>query len=269
MLKLNSKRLIGVLKDFYTITNIRFIIFDDEFNFVLSYPENNFRFCEALRLNENENLKCEESDKKGCKGCIKSNEPTIYTCHAGLTEAVIPIKYNNDVIGYIMFGQVIPIEDYSQVKERLIEKYPNLVDKIDEIPIRSKAELHAAATVLTALTTYVMENHWIAPAKSEFVYEVDKYIMTHIQEKININDMADELRIGRTVFYSVAKDYLGYSPAEYVRRSRIAYSKELLLEKKYSITEIAYMAGFSDYAHFSRVFKEIVGISAREYLKGL
>ena len=55
------------------------------------------------------------------------------------------------------------------------------------------------------------------------------------------------------------------SPAVYIRNMRIAYAKELLAARGYSITEVASLSGFNDAAYFSREFKKSVGISPSDY----
>jgi len=64
--------------------------------------------------------------------------------------------------------------------------------------------------------------------------------------------------------------------SSYIRRQRLEGCKRQLADAawlNHSITEIAFNWGFNSSAHFSRVFKEQYGISAREYrkqaLKGL
>ena len=46
---------------------------------------------------------------------------------------------------------------------------------------------------------------------------------------------------------------------------RIEKAKALLNDPKLKIGDIVDMVGYSDAAHFSRVFKRIVGVSANEY----
>ena len=57
------------------------------------------------------------------------------------------------------------------------------------------------------------------------------------------------------------------SPAIYVRNKRIAYAKELLLSEEYSVTEVAFLAGFNDAAYFAREFKKAVGVTPSMYRK--
>ena len=46
---------------------------------------------------------------------------------------------------------------------------------------------------------------------------------------------------------------------------RIEEAKKLLKNPAYRVGDVADMVGFLDMAHFSRVFKKIVGVSANEY----
>ena len=53
--------------------------------------------------------------------------------------------------------------------------------------------------------------------------------------------------------------------SEILNQIRVEHAKELMKEKAYRIADIAELVGFTDVAHFSRVFKKLEGISANEY----
>ena len=56
---------------------------------------------------------------------------------------------------------------------------------------------------------------------------------------------------------------------EYIRKLRIEKSIQLLNESKYSLSEIAYLTGFSDQSHFNRIFKKVTGKNPSQYRKSL
>jgi AraC-like DNA-binding protein len=56
---------------------------------------------------------------------------------------------------------------------------------------------------------------------------------------------------------------------EYIRKLRIEKATGLLKGSKYSLAEIAYLTGFSDQSHFTRIFKKHTGKSPAAYRKGL
>lgn len=171
------------------------------------------------------------------------------------------------VLAYVMFGQIIPKETSEETKKEIKRRNPELAHEVDSIPIKSQRELNAAATVLQAITAYVMTNRWVVPSKSEFIREIDCYIEAHLSENITVDDICSAFRIGRTKIYELSMDYLGCGLAEYVRKQRVEHAKRMLTEMDMPITDIAFATGFADYNHFSRIFKQTVELSAREYRK--
>lgn len=54
-------------------------------------------------------------------------------------------------------------------------------------------------------------------------------------------------------------------PSHWIREHRISKAKELLSSTLFTITDVCFMTGFQNSAHFSRVFKEITGYSPTYY----
>ena len=267
MLQLNTVSLYQVMRDFHTLTRIRIVIFDAQLRELMAYPQDREEFCELLRQTEEGESLCQASDKNGCLQCAKSKELVSYRCHAGLTETVVPIMDKNSVLAYIMFGQILPKESCAVTRKKIKTAYPQFYDQIDKIPVKSAQELEAAATVLQAITAYMMTNRWVVPSKSEFIRQIDHYIEDHLTQNITVDDICDAFRIGRTKLYEISTDYLGCGLAEYIRNQRIRHAQRLLLESDMPVTDIAYAVGFGDYNHFSRGFRSLCGMSARDYRK--
>ncbi|WP_126246375.1 chromate resistance protein ChrB domain-containing protein [Chitinophaga rhizosphaerae] len=64
-----------------------------------------------------------------------------------------------------------------------------------------------------------------------------------------------------------SRDFEDMTFGEYIRKKRIEKALELMEEEKYSLTEIAYMTGFSDQTHFSRIFNRHFGKTPTGHLK--
>lgn len=56
---------------------------------------------------------------------------------------------------------------------------------------------------------------------------------------------------------------------EYLRKLRIERAVKLLEETNYSLTEIAYLTGFSDQSHFTRIFKKQMGTPPSDFRKSM
>ncbi|MBP3633989.1 MAG: PocR ligand-binding domain-containing protein [Oscillospiraceae bacterium] len=253
------------MRDFHTLTKIRIVIFDAQFREVLAYPADREQFCTLLRQMPGGNEACRKSDMAGCRRCADTGQVVTYRCHAGLTEAVVPVPDKNGVLAYVMFGQILTQRQDGKCRQALVKKYPQLAEAAQLLPVKTEEELRAAATVLQAITSFMMTNRWVTPGKSDFIRQLDRYIEDHVSGSIGVEEICTALCIGRTRLYEISAGYLGCGIAEYIRRRRIFHARNLLRESTMPVTEVAYAVGFTDYNHFSRVFRKLTGMSAREY----
>jgi len=56
---------------------------------------------------------------------------------------------------------------------------------------------------------------------------------------------------------------------DYMRKLRVEKAIQLMAQENYSLTEIAYLTGFSDQSHFNRIFKKHTGQNPLDYKKSL
>jgi signal transduction histidine kinase/ligand-binding sensor domain-containing protein/DNA-binding response OmpR family regulator len=83
--------------------------------------------------------------------------------------------------------------------------------------------------------------------------------------QFSVDDFASRMNLGRSVFYRKVRGVTGYSPNEYMRIMRIKKAALLLLEKRYTVSEVAYMVGFNDPFYFSKCFKQQLGVPPSSY----
>ena len=120
-LKFDTNELTDLMKNFYTLTGIRIVLFDEKYNEIFAYPAECSPFCHFMRKNKAFYNQCCQSDKISFETCKKSGCLTMYKCHAGLIEATYPILNNDSIIGYIMFGQVSDSKEKEDFRQSLFE----------------------------------------------------------------------------------------------------------------------------------------------------
>ena len=69
-------------------------------------PEGNSRFCTLLREQPAADERCKKCDQHWMARTKRSRKPSIYQCHAGLTEVMVPILAHGKSVGEIMAGQL-------------------------------------------------------------------------------------------------------------------------------------------------------------------
>lgn len=103
----------------------------------------------------------------------------------------------------------------------------------------------------------------IAKNKSRISFAVD-YIRKNLHQKLSIESIAKMAYVSKSNFFRMFKDELGTSPNEFILHERISRAKELLKSRN-SIKETAFQTGFSDTNYFTRVFKQLVGVTPKSY----
>lgn len=79
---------------------------------------------------------------------------------------------------------------------------------------------------------------------------------------------AGEMNITTVHLNRICQSVTGKSALQIVHSHLITEAKNYLLHKDYSISEVAYFLNFQDPAHFSRVFKKVVGVPPGEFKRG-
>lgn len=105
-----------------------------------------------------------------------------------------------------------------------------------------------------------------AEADRKFISASLEYLDANIDNPdLVVEDMARHLGMSRTAYYNRMKETTGLSPVDFIRQNRIKRSLGYLATEKYSVSEVAYMVGFSDPKYFSRCFKAEMAMTPSQY----
>ena len=135
------------------------------------------------------------------------------------------------------------------------------------------SKLEELEEALSVMTSNLKERN-ILPEDSEheenaagsfIVRNALKYMEDHYSEKLTLSKVAEETFVSQWHLSKLLNRQEEKNFSELLNQIRVEHAKELMKEKAYRIADIAELVGFTDVAHFSRVFKKLEGISANEY----
>lgn len=270
-LKIQTAELLELMRDFYTLTGIRFVLFDENYREILSYPAAGTPFCSCLRQNPDFDRKCRESDRLSFETCRTTKTLTIFTCHAGLVEATAPLFENGTIIGYIMFGQIAERQKRDSLLAELTACCAAYADEkavaelLPKIKFKEKKQIAAAAKILDACTSYILLKEMVKPSKKHLLLRMEQYLSLHLSEEITVETLCRALGVSRTRLYEAVKPSVQGGIAQWIREKRMERAKCLLRETEKTIVDISGEVGFSDYNYFLRVFRKTYGLSPKEY----
>ncbi|MCU6711973.1 response regulator [Paenibacillus sp. J5C_2022] len=94
-----------------------------------------------------------------------------------------------------------------------------------------------------------------------------KYIQAHLHHPINLAEVSQETHISPQYLSKLFREKTGETFIEYMTKLRIDEAKRLLQEPGVKVYEVAERVGYSNWKHFSRVFKQYTGYGPSDYKK--
>jgi two-component system response regulator YesN len=103
--------------------------------------------------------------------------------------------------------------------------------------------------------------------KNHIILNVQKYIHSHIEERLTLNDIAFVFGISPNYLSTLFKKNSELGFTDYVNNAKIRRAKELLKESNLKVYEVADQLGYESAFYFSKVFKKFEGISPRDFIQ--
>lgn len=100
---------------------------------------------------------------------------------------------------------------------------------------------------------------------SRLIDKTVHYITCHLTEKLQVSDIASLLFVSPEHLSRRFHQETGMTVSDYTNHHRIALSKIYLEQGHANLAEIASRVGYRDSSYFSKVFKNICGISPSQY----
>jgi AraC-like DNA-binding protein len=99
-------------------------------------------------------------------------------------------------------------------------------------------------------------------------FEVDQaiaYMNSHFSEKITIEDLAERVNFSAGYFSKIFKSVTGDSPIDFLNEMRLQKARNMLMDSRKNITEIAIECGFNTSSYFSACFLEKYSMTPSAY----
>ncbi len=186
-----------------------------------------------------------------------------------------PLTLINGPLEDLLKGGSLNKADYWKVEmvHKNAERLLNLVNKIldngapmienkeDKSNIQSEEINRDREKLLTSL----------GKIDREFIDKINGLILKGLEtgESVNIDYLIDGVCISRPTLYRKLKAVTGMSANEYIRMVKINRAKELMLEGRLSLKEIAEATGFNSIGYFRESFKAVMGVTPGDYIKTL
>ena len=262
------EKLNELLEDFHKVTSLTVSLWDAEHNQLAFYPKQIPKFCEMIKSTPEGAAACLKSDVALCKLSYERKEPVVHYCHAGLVDVATPILYNDTLLGYMMFGQVLDkgatapnlevCKTYKLDRDKLLSAY-------SQLKFFDKSTIDSAMKILKVCTYYLWISQMVSPEKNLLAHNIENYIVENIKEEITVESVCEKFQISKNKLYKISENFFGKPFNVFLTSKRIEHAKNLLERTDEPIYIISVEVGIPDYNYFTKVFKKATGITPRDY----
>ncbi len=123
---------------------------------------------------------------------------------------------------------------------------------------------------LSKLVTFLMSYSWnpeqaLVSSATKTVSAIKDFLDTHYAEKITLDFIAETFLVNKYTLSRSFKEQYGTSIINYLLLTRITHAKQMLRFTDETVEEIGSRCGITPLYYFSRIFKQVEGISPMEY----
>ncbi len=164
-------------------------------------------------------------------------------------------------------------EDYSYVRDAFKKGVRDYILKLSATPEEISGIIEDVSQKITeerqiALSDFVQNLPAHKKIRSD-IADALRYIEMNYKDNLTLSDIASHIHMSKNHLSYLFQKETGHSFSDYLSDLRIAKAKELLNgSKRYTVSEIAEMTGFSDTGYFCKVFKKSTGMSPNHYRQG-
>ncbi|NIK68155.1 AraC family transcriptional regulator [Paenibacillus sp. BK720] len=171
------------------------------------------------------------------------------------------------------FASVHPIIKLNlQERMQLEALFESLLRELHECPPGYRLHIRNMALELLLFTARHVQRRKVQPSieltpVQQKITDVVRHINQHFREPLPLDELAKRFFISKGHLSRVFKEVTGFGYSQYINVTRIKEAEQLLKETDWSITQISEHCGFENFSHFGKVFKELSGLSPRDYRK--
>jgi AraC-like DNA-binding protein len=225
---------------------------------------------------------------RACAACLQvqqrlsesaGHEPQTVTCPAGLCDIAIPVRMGEQLIGFLITGQVFckkPTQAQFNRTAKLLADWgvqtnaDELREAYFDTRVLSSRQHESVVKLLSIFAEHLsmVSNQIVMQeqnAEPPIITRAKQFIAEHQTEEISLEQVAKSVHTSKFYFCKMFKKATGINFTDYLSRVRTERAKNLLLNQNLRISEIAYEVGFQSLTHFNRVFKRILGQSPTDY----
>jgi AraC-like DNA-binding protein len=267
---METKEIQHTLDTFSSITGLNVLLVDTNYRPMAESGNTSGDFCEAIHASQKCLDCCIDSDIESFAKATESGKSYVYTCPFGFYQAIVPVKYENELRAFLIISLVAEKQPFENWERKTLEAVrttdpdmdiASLYQYLDNVTMYSADKLTDCTETLEIFAEHLASK---LPAKAVHMSlgEAAKaYIKNNLHKKITLAALSMSLHCSTVTLTEHFRKEFGITVMQYVLNKRMELAKELLRDTELTVKDISYRCGFADVEYFSRCFRDNCGNS--------
>ena len=193
--------------------------------------------------------------------------PMVKTCWKGVSEVVVPIIKDNQLM-LILYAGLFKLEENKNLDtiENFSSFYQEIFRNLPILTSDKKEQLISCLTLLGNAILFELKEFDEISKSSTREQQIISFIRKNVNQDVSVNDLANYLHLSLSRTEHSVKELLGKTFKELLLSERMTLATCLLTSNpNLTIGKVAKSCGFNDERYFSRCFKKFFGLSPKNY----
>jgi AraC-like DNA-binding protein len=253
-----------ILDDFCELFDIRIALFSAAGEELFSGRNRpGCEFCRLLRQRLGAESACLACDARYQRRAGRTGRMTAYRCHAGMTEAIIPISTGSTLLGYVMIGQIRTETSLPAAwarKARSKNMHGKLLRAFRRQPRMDAEHVKKVLRFFAMLVEYVTRRRLVQLRQPIDVQAVLEHLQQNLHRNVPLAEAARLVHRSPTTLTHRCTKVLGGSFKKIQTEMKLDQAERWLTEQPApAVQDVARRLGYDDPLYFSRLFKKYKG----------
>lgn len=186
----------------------------------------------------------------------------------------LPDPYEENILDIEAFAERV-IDECENPLDKVFAKYPlSCINikflnsaKLDDLVERFYKSECKGKSILLKIIELIRSTPTAEPNPHPIIEEITEYIKNNLSDDLSVNDIAKKMNISIYYLSHLFKQVTGISILEYRNELRLTKAKQMLIESRFSVNEIAIQCGFCNASYFAEVFSRSEKTSPSQFRK--
>jgi len=239
-------------------------------------------FCIDGCLGPDSGKWCQRSLQGAERKAFTSGTSVRFRCPSGLLKILVPVWIGEQHLGNVMVGpfslKTLSATRLTRLRQRLKrfglqDESRRLRVSVNCSPVVPADKAAAASELVNLFAQYLSEcaNALCmerAAGESSLLKQVEACLEELQDDTLASRTVAQRLQLSPCHFCKLFKQQTGMTFSEFRTLRRVEKARQLLLNPRLRVSEVAYQSGFKSLPHFIRAFRRHQGCSPSQYRAG-